>query len=211
MFWGYIGVWAFCWGTGIPLVAMPGTGMWGFVGWALTAVGFICLWMAWKARDSETAQEEAAMMDDHSTQDNHSAEQGDHSTYVDESVTSHDAQPGSITAHTVHVAETPPNIDVAILKENAEQGDAFVTSVGIDLSGRPARFGVAALGKHIRELTLRQDGSSTALFNVEKGETDQGAHIFSCGNPPPGRYIAEIESTDRESDLKIEPFISSNG
>lgn len=121
-------------------------------------------------------------------------------------VTSHN-QSGGITAHTVNVSETPPNIDVAILRENAKRGNAFVTSIGIDLAGRPARFGVAALGKSIRDVSLRQDGPSTALFNVEHGTTDQGAHFFVCGNPNPGRYIAEIESTESESDLKIEPIV----
>jgi hypothetical protein len=121
-------------------------------------------------------------------------------------ITSHN-QSGGITAHTVHVAETPPSLNVAILEENEQYGDAYRTSVALNLNGRPARFGVSVVGKHIRDLMLRQDGPSTFLSNVEKGDVGDGRHVFFCQHPNPGRYIAEIESTAPENDLRVEPLI----
>lgn len=116
-------------------------------------------------------------------------------------------QSGGITAHTVHVAETPPTINLAgKLGDNVAEGDRFVTSYALEVSGQPQALGFAAKGKGVEEVRLRQDGPSTVLFNVMRGETTLGYHFMQCLNPSPGRYVAEVVTTAPVSKLEIQPL-----
>jgi len=124
---------------------------------------------------------------------------GDHITSYNQS--------GGITAHTVHVAETPPTINLASkLGDNVKEGDRYVTSFALDLTGRPPAFGFAARGEGVEEVRLRQDGPSSALFNVLRGETTLGYHFMQCGNPAPGRYVAEVVTNAPVSKLDVQPL-----
>jgi hypothetical protein len=124
---------------------------------------------------------------------------GDHITSYNQS--------GGITAHTVHVAETPPAINVASkLGDNVKEGDRYVTSFALDLAGRPPALGFAARGEGVEEVRLRQDGPSTFLSNVLRGETTLGYHFMQCGNPAPGRYVAEVVTSAPVSKLDIHPL-----
>jgi hypothetical protein len=121
-------------------------------------------------------------------------------------VTSHN-QSGGITAHTVHVAETPPSINLAgKLGDNVKEGDSYVTSYLLEVSGRPQALAFAAKGQGVEEVRLRQDGPSTALFNVMRGETTLGFHYMQCLNPAPGRYVAEVVSSAPASKLEVQPL-----
>jgi hypothetical protein len=124
---------------------------------------------------------------------------GDHITSYNQS--------GGITAHTVHVAETPPSINLAgELGNNVKEGDSYVTSYLLEVSGRPQALGFAAKGRSVKEVRLRQDGPSTALFNVMRGETTLGFHFMQCLNPAPGRYVAEVVSGEPASELEVQPL-----
>jgi hypothetical protein len=46
VFWGLLGVGLALGGTGVPLIAEPGTGFWGIAGWVLLAAGVLCLMAA---------------------------------------------------------------------------------------------------------------------------------------------------------------------
>jgi hypothetical protein len=116
-------------------------------------------------------------------------------------------QSGGITAHTVRVAETPPSVNlVSKLRDNVKEGDRYVTSFALEVAGRPPALGFAAKGDGVEEVRLRQDGPSTALFNVVRGETTLGHHFMQCGNPAPGRYIAEVVTSTPVSKLDLQPL-----
>ena len=115
-------------------------------------------------------------------------------------------QSGGITAHTVHVAETPPSVNLDVLGENVPEGDKFVTSFALTVAGRPSVLGMAVRGEDVEEVSIRQDGPSSALFNVVQGTTTLGFHYFQCGNPVPGRYIAEARMSKPAKKLDIQPF-----
>lgn len=124
---------------------------------------------------------------------------GDHITSYNQS--------GGITAHTVHVAEMPPTINLASkLGDNVKEGDRYVTSFALDLTGRPPALGFVARGEGVEEVRLRQDGPSTVLFNVVQGKTTLGYHFMQCGNPAPGRYVAEVVTSAPVSKLDIQPL-----
>jgi hypothetical protein len=53
MFWGFIGISFACGGTGISLIAMPGTGFWGAMGWVLALGGLFCLGVALRLRKAK--------------------------------------------------------------------------------------------------------------------------------------------------------------
>jgi hypothetical protein len=112
-----------------------------------------------------------------------------------------------IIAHTVNIAETPPNLNMAVLRENAPEGDRYRTEIALELMGRPPVLGVAAKGEQISEVRIRQDGPSTALFNVEQGSTTAGYEYFKFGNPAPGRYIAEITTNEPVAALDVRAFL----
>jgi len=120
-------------------------------------------------------------------------------------VTSH-GQSGGITAHTVNVSEVPPSVDVDPEAQAEKHGDQFTTSLGLKLSGRPGRFGVVVNGEGIEELMLRQEGPTTALSNVQRGKTADGAYFFTVGNPPPGRYVVEVMSSQAPA-LNVTPVL----
>jgi hypothetical protein len=116
-------------------------------------------------------------------------------------------QAGGITAHTVNVAETPPSVQLASqLGENVQEGERYVTSYLLVVQGRPPVLGFAARGDGVEEVRLRQDGPTTVLFNVVEGETTVGFRYRECGNPAPGRYVAEVVTNAPASNLQVQPL-----
>lgn len=159
------------------------------------------------------ATQGASVDDANSTHDDHSAEQGDNSTYIDQSVTSHNAQPGSVTAHSVtFVAETPPGVKREVIEENERRGDEYVTTLRLDLQGRPPLLGIKVKADHLRMLNLAQyvppGGVGTSMLQVHQEETFADRRTGKAiANPNPGSYMAEVYSSEPETDLEIETFV----
>jgi hypothetical protein len=182
--------------------------------WAWIAVavlaGLLAIYSAWCYFRPATQR---APVDDNSTHDDHSAEQGDNSTYIDQSVTSHNAQPGSVTAHSVtFVAETPPGVTRQVIKENEKRGDEYVTTLRLDLQGRPPLLGIKVKADHLRMLNVAQyvppGGVGTSMLQVYQEETFMdGRTGKAIANPNPGSYLAEVYSSEPETALEIETFV----
>ncbi len=182
--------------------------------WAWIAVAvlaaLLAIYSAWSFIRPAT---QGVSVDDNSTHDDHSAEQGDNSTYIDLSVTSHNAQPGSVTAHSVtFVAETPPGVSRQVIEENQRRGDEYVTSLRLDLQGRPPLLGIKVKADHLRILNMTQyvppGGVGSSMLQVSSEETFEDGRVGKAIlNPNPGSYRAEVYSLEPETSLEIETFV----
>lgn len=196
-------------GLGAALMEHYDAADWAWIAVALLATALLLYWV-WCLFHSK--KEDAPPMDDYSTHDDHSTEQGDHSTYVDESVTSHDAQPGSVTARNVIFSEPPPGVSREVLSENERRDDEFVTRLRLDLTGRPPVLGVAVRGDHIKHIHVGKyvppGSSGSSMLSVTRLTLPDGRDAVAINDPNPGAYVAEIQSTQAEPHLEVEEFVS---
>lgn len=88
--------------------------------------------------------------------------------------------------------EITPKAALYGVAENVPDGDAFLSTYRIVLTGRPAALRAVAPHENVTELDMHEDKDWSAGFALAYGENPEGFPLLETPNPPPGSYILEV-------------------
>ncbi len=184
MFWGYIGIFLACESAGITLIAMPGTGLWGALGWVLSIGGFAFLGLAWKVRATRGSD---AVADDKSI-----------------NITTH-GQSGGTNVGQLNIVAPQPSLNAHMLSRDVPTDEGFETVVAVDLIDQYAagEFAAAVEGTSVREIAVRPD--VPASINAQSmSEITQNGGVVIQHPPLHPRYLVSVITQKPDDSLKIQ-------
>jgi hypothetical protein len=185
MFWGFIGIFFACEAAGIPLIALPGTGLWGGVGWTLATAGFAFLWPAWKSRGS--AEGDDAMTEDKSI-----------------NITTH-GQSGGTNVGQLNIVAPQPSLKAHPLSHGVHTDNGFETVVAVDLTDQYAagEFAAAVEGTSVQDIAVRPDVPASISAQSASKVTPAGGVVIQ--HPPlHPRYLVSVLTEKPDDSLKIQ-------
>lgn len=185
VFWGYIGIFLACESGGIPLIALPGTGVWGVVGWLLAAGGFAFLWLAWRVRSSTEAG--SSVTEDRSI-----------------NITTH-GQSGGTNVGQLNIVAPQPSLRTQALSQNTPADDGFETVVAVDLTDQYAagELATAVEGTSVQEISVRPDVPASISAQSMSEITPAGGVVIQ--HPPlHHRYLVSVLTKEPDDNLQVQ-------